>query len=290
VLDVVPPQDVTGASPGAANARDVLAPYLDAQVRRLRQLDPQVRADLPDAVHQMRVACRRIRAVLACYRRDFDRRAASHLGRERDLEVLRDHLGALVAQHESTEAAQQAWIDGALARDLAAARETARRALDGGRYDALVLALTDPAAWPPWSPHARRPARRELRRGLRAEWTRREAATKVAEHARSARRDESLHEVRKVVKRLRYAAEAAQGRLGERATDLAEAMASLQEALGRHHDDAVARVAVAGFGRERSPTVARIVDELGAEQSAERATYGEEWLRLRHSRHARWLS
>ncbi|WGY04524.1 CYTH and CHAD domain-containing protein [Nocardioides sp. QY071] len=305
VLDVVPPQDVTGASPGAASARDVLAPYLDAQVRRLRQLDPQVRADLPDAVHQMRVACRRIRAVLACYRRDFDRRAASHLraelgwlvdvlGRERDLEVLRDHLGALVAQHESTDAAQEAWIDEALARDLAAARETARRALDGGRYDALVLALTDPAAWPPWSPNARRPARRELRRGLRAEWTRLEAAAKAAEHAPSARRDESLHEVRKVAKRLRYAAEAAQPRFGERASALAHAMSALQDTLGQHHDETVARTTVAGLGQQRSRAdgggdVRRVLDDLRAEQSDDLTAYRDQWAQAPLAAGRRWL-
>ncbi len=302
VLDLPAPGADSGDGDGRACARDVLAPYLAAQVRRLRQLDPQVRADLPDAVHQMRVTCRRISAVLGCYRGDFDRRTARHvraelgwlvdvLGRERDLEVLRGHLGALVARHDASAAAQEGWIDQSLSRDLIAAHDAGRTALDSDRYDALVLALTDSAAWPPWSSRAECPARHELRRGLRAEWERLETAARAAEHARGDRRDPALHEVRKVAKRLRYAAEAAQPRLGDRATVLSESMAALQDSLGQHHDEAVARAAVARLGREhgRAAAVAGILDELGEEQATESATYVEVWRRIRHTASARWL-
>lgn len=212
------------------------------------------------------------------------------LGRERDLEVLRDHLGALVARHEAPDAAQEGWIDESLSEDLDAARGAARVALDSERYDALVLALAA-AGWPPWSSRAERHARGELRRGLRAEWERLQAAATAAEHAPAGRRDEALHEVRKVAKRLRYAAEAAEPCLGDRARDLADAMSALQDSLGLHHDEAVARAAVARLGQEwpRAAGVSRIIGELEDQQAVESAIYREGWWQVRHSTSARWL-
>ena len=46
-----------------SSSAEVLHPYLVRQLNQMRRLDPLVRADVPDAVHQMRVACRRRRSV-----------------------------------------------------------------------------------------------------------------------------------------------------------------------------------------------------------------------------------
>jgi hypothetical protein len=48
--------------PGTAGA--TVLTYLRAQAEQIRGQDPLVRTDTPDAVHQMRVAARRMRSAL----------------------------------------------------------------------------------------------------------------------------------------------------------------------------------------------------------------------------------
>lgn len=73
--------------------------YLREQAEAIARLDAAVRQDSPDAVHQMRVATRRMRSALQAYGRVVDRSAtrelteelkwlAGVLGEARDLEVL----------------------------------------------------------------------------------------------------------------------------------------------------------------------------------------------------------
>jgi inorganic triphosphatase YgiF len=87
----------------------VVLAYLHAQARAIRVLDPAVRRQLPDAVHQMRVAIRRMRSTLQAYRavvpRDATRDLAgelswltSTLGAARDLEVQEADLHQAVAR------------------------------------------------------------------------------------------------------------------------------------------------------------------------------------------------
>jgi CHAD domain-containing protein len=202
-----------------ATSKDVLAPFLEGQVHRLRQLDPLVRAGLPDSVHQMRVACRRMRAVLACFRAEFDRGPArtlraelgwlvDKLGRERDLEVQRERVRAMVEAHDPATATEEGWIGDALASQLLVAHDLAHETLDSARYFGLLDALSDQDNWPGWTARASRPAVKELRRGLRREWHHLMAAARAAEKRREKEREEALHAVRKAARRLRYAAEA----------------------------------------------------------------------------------
>lgn len=58
--------------------RDYLAEQLDA----LRRNDVGVRRDVEDSVHQMRVACRRLRSALRTFRRSLDRDVANKLAAE----------------------------------------------------------------------------------------------------------------------------------------------------------------------------------------------------------------
>ncbi|KIF03237.1 hypothetical protein PL81_25435, partial [Streptomyces sp. RSD-27] len=88
-------------APGPADgtaAAHVLA-YLREQRDALVAQDPAVRRDLPDSVHRMRVATRRLRSALATHRKVLDRTAtdplreelrwlAAELGADRDREVL----------------------------------------------------------------------------------------------------------------------------------------------------------------------------------------------------------
>ena len=77
--------------------------YLKVQVATLRSLEPKVRADEFDSVHQMRVTTRRLRATLRTFGTVIPRPATSQvaaelkwlgglLGEARDGEVLPRHL------------------------------------------------------------------------------------------------------------------------------------------------------------------------------------------------------
>ncbi|MGH8893022.1 MAG: CHAD domain-containing protein, partial [Actinomycetes bacterium] len=86
-------------SPATRCAGDVVVDYLRQQVGELLRHEPQVRADDAEAVHDMRVATRRMRTTLAVFRPLFDRARtdpvrdelswlADALGAVRDLDVL----------------------------------------------------------------------------------------------------------------------------------------------------------------------------------------------------------
>jgi len=84
---------------GVASAGEVVLGYVRSQVAAITRYDPLVRRDEPDAVHQMRVAARRVRSVLQTFGGIIERDAtrlpcaelrwlAVALGQARDTEVL----------------------------------------------------------------------------------------------------------------------------------------------------------------------------------------------------------
>ncbi|WP_052355004.1 CHAD domain-containing protein [Arthrobacter sp. I3] len=94
-------------------AGDVMLAYFRDQVKELKQQDPMVRQDAHDAVHKMRVATRRMRSVLATYRKLLDdaetvktlrnelKWLAGLLGEARDAEVMHARLKEMVGQEPS---------------------------------------------------------------------------------------------------------------------------------------------------------------------------------------------
>jgi inorganic triphosphatase YgiF len=64
LADRIPAGTSTAKAKRSRSAGDVVLAYLAAQVAQLRRYDPLVRQDAPDAVHQMRVAARRMRSAL----------------------------------------------------------------------------------------------------------------------------------------------------------------------------------------------------------------------------------
>ena len=87
----------------SSSAGEVVVAYLRTQQQALAAHEGKVRADEYDAVHQMRVATRRLRAALRSFRQVIPRRDSEHLdaelqwlghvlGRARDDEVLAAHL------------------------------------------------------------------------------------------------------------------------------------------------------------------------------------------------------
>jgi CHAD domain-containing protein len=233
-------------------AGDVVAAYLAKQAATLVDLDPAVRLDADDAVHQMRVATRRLRSALATYRRLLDREVAERLSGElkwlgemlgpvRDLEVIREHLAGLVDSEPRSLVIGpvRERIVSTLDRERNAARQRMVDGLTSARYLQLIDSL-DHGAEAVNGKRARRPARKmlpvELRRTHRRMRRRLHAALSA-----EPRRDELFHEVRKAAKRVRYAADSASEALGTKAEKLAKRMEEGQEILGAHQDSVVSR-------------------------------------------------
>lgn len=247
--------------PAEPSTAEVFRSYAAAQVMAIHQRDPEVRRDLPDSVHKMRVATRRLRSVLATYRPVVDREVgdplraelkwlASELGAARDAEVLRDRLAALVAAEpaELVMGRVAGAIDDHLRGTYKAARAAALEALESERYFRLLDALDELIARPPLIDGSRNAAK-QLPELLSHDWRRLRNAVRMVEAAvEPVERQQNLHEVRKAAKRLRYAAESAEPVLGARAGQLAARAEQVQELLGEHQDSVVARELLRDLG------------------------------------------
>ncbi len=250
-------------------AADVVMAYARAQVATLMSFDPLVRRDAPDAVHQMRVATRRLRSMLSSFgpvlRRDEiegGRHGGRGLGGElkwlgdvlgtaRDAEVLDAHLQGSLEQMppELVMGPVQARVRAHFASVEAGARVAVLEALDSDRYLTLLDGLDRLLADPPLTPEARRPAAEVLPPAVRR------ARRRLRRRMRRARstptgpdRDAALHEARKAAKHARYSAEAVSPVFGKPARRFAKRVKKVQSALGDHHDGVVARAATRELG------------------------------------------
>ncbi|MEV0410870.1 CYTH and CHAD domain-containing protein [Streptomyces sp. NPDC050448] len=254
-----PPRPEPGPAEDTAGAH-VLS-YLREQRDALVAQDPAVRRNLPDSVHQMRVACRRMRSAFKTHRKVLDRTStdplgeelrwlAAELGLDRDQEVLFERIQTGVTELPRTlllgsvRGRLRVWNN----TRRSGTRRRALAALDGKRYAALLDALDALLADPPLLPAAARPAAETLPKAVLRDYGR--LATRVAgalDLEPGQPRDVALHEARKAAKRARYAAEASAPALGKSAKQLAKAMKSVQTLLGDHQDSVVAREALHGL-------------------------------------------
>ncbi|MEU3988421.1 CYTH and CHAD domain-containing protein [Streptomyces platensis] len=239
-------------------AGDVVLRYAREQVRVIIELDPAVRRDLPDAVHRMRVATRRLRSAFRSYTKVLDRAAtqsigvelkwlAAELGVERDREVLTERLREGLAELPGTlrlgpvDARLRIWSE----RRRVGARDRLLDVLDGPRYLALLKILHAFLEEPPLRRAAGRPAPEVAAGAVLKDYRRLARRTEAALAAPSGReRDEALHGARKAAKRTRYAAEAARPALGRPAKKFAKRTKRVQQLLGDHQDSVVARGAL----------------------------------------------
>lgn len=251
----------------AGSAAAAVLEYVRTRTAALREQEPLVRLDREDAVHQMRVAVRRLRSALRVYGRVLDRESTRALGAEltwlagelapaRDTEVVHARLRELldeVAGELATDVVAAGLVPPTLRADLDSvfagradsARARVLAALDGPRYRALLDALDALVADPPLGRRGLRTARRVLPQEL-ARVQRRVARTMTTALATppGVARDEALHEARKAAKRLRYAREAARPALGKPRRRWKRGMRALQDLLGAHQDTVVMRATV----------------------------------------------
>jgi CHAD domain-containing protein len=257
--DAAPPKPRRAATfPNSTAGAHVLA-YARRQLRALIELDPAVRREQPDAVHQMRVATRRLRSCFRTYAAVWDpdatqplddelRWLAAELGADRDREVLADRLTARV--DELPPQLRRGPLRGRLHRVTRTHRAGTRKrlltVLDSERYlvllDALQTLLVDRCEL---RKAANRPAAEVLEGALRRD--RRRLATRVEAALAlppGPERDAALHTARKAAKRARYAAEAARKVLGKPAKAHIARFTEVQQVLGEHQDSVLAREAL----------------------------------------------
>jgi len=291
-----------------SSAGEVVQAHLRAQVDELVDRDPQVRRDLPDAVHKARVATRRLRSALRTFRPLVDRTVtdplrvelrwlAGVLGEARDVEVLHARLRRLLHAEppELVMGPVAERVDTVLGRRYRDAHARAVAVLDDPRYLSLLDDLEQLVQAPPFSDAARGPAVEVLAPLVTRSWRSLDRTMRAAERADGPERDELLHEARKHAKAARYAAESVEPAFGCDATRFARAMEELQEVLGEHQDGIVLRAALRELGAassrsgENGFTFGRL---HGLEQARAETAYAR-WPKVRKSasrrRLRRWL-
>ena len=240
-MGLVNPAPETGSPCGRA-LRDAFA----HQCRELHRMEPAAQAGNADGVHDMRVAARRIRAMVRTYGRLLnvpDVAAldgelgwlANVLGAERDLDVLRAKLLRAIARDDPDPfgIAAESRIDRRLAAEMTTARTELSVALRSERYQ-RVLDTIDAIASQPASDVPADKMYRQARRCL-AKADRRMTRALTAD----AEQDTALHRARKAYKQARYAIETLVP-LDRAAEPLIDGLTDLQNALGDQHDAIVA--------------------------------------------------
>ncbi|MBB2913347.1 CHAD domain-containing protein [Streptosporangium becharense] len=234
------------AETGPGSAGEVVVGYLTSQVQALLSQDPRVRRSEEEAVHQMRVAARRLRSALKSFKTVVESTGSLQeelkwlgevLGEARDLEVIRERFAHRLDTLDDPLVVGP--VRSRLSSDLLdrehEAYDRIREALGGERYFALLDALDDLVATPVLTKAAGKPAG-TLDSVAAKTWRR---VTRAYEAAQAiddlAEREIAMHEVRKAAKRARYTAEA----LGNK--KLAKRAEDVQEVLGTHQDGVVAQ-------------------------------------------------
>jgi CHAD domain-containing protein len=243
----IPKQEAVGPDDAAG---DAVTAYLRKHARAFLTQDLRVRRDLPDAVHQMRVAARRLRSGLKTFAplvdpewaatlREELKWAAGELGHARDTEVLLERLDNHADNLGEREAMLvRAVMDPMLRNRLAGARNHALDAMRSERHAALLKLLADAAANPRLTELAESSCADVLPPLVDKAWRRLRRSVKgLALEGPS----ETWHQARIDAKRARYAAGALIPVFGEPAEALEEALSEVTEVLGEHQDACVAQ-------------------------------------------------
>ncbi len=308
LADRLPPGDQKQPVTRGSSSADVVLAYLREQADTMMALDPMVRRNEPDSIHQMRVASRRLRSTFQSFGkilRDADTRHVrdelrwfSHvLGDARDGEVLSERLGAAVARTpvELVMGPVAARLTEHFSPLEARTREAVIEALDSERYLALLNELDRVLAGPPVTPLGHRPATEGIPTEVARTYKRAARRMRAAKRASSGEaRNAALHSARRAAKRARYAGEAASPVHGKKARRFAKRMKKVQSTLGIHQDAVIARDVIRQIGvrahleGENAFTFGLLHElDTGAAHEAERRAW-KAWKKASRPKNRRW--
>ena len=256
--------------------------YLRAQLAEIERTDPLIRSgDDSDAVHDFRVAARRMRSALKSTRQMFDadwgsslqeelRWVAGELGDARDLDVL-------LARLRKESGSDEAPVVKLLETERRRAWKRARTALASDRYVKLLDRLGSAVEAPPV-----RAAELSLEKVVAREFKKlRRRARELGPKAS----DEQMHKARIGAKRARYAAELVEPVAGKRARRVIAAAKDFQDVVGAHQDSVVASERIrAVLGRTKNLETAfaagRLVERTTGRRKQARRKVPRAWKRL----------
>lgn len=285
---------------------------VDRHLRSIRLHDPGTRIGKdPEALHDQRVAVRRLRALVCAFPAGFAARTRQHL--EQELRWLGDCLGTV--RDLDVQSLQ-------LAKDAAAAPPGHRRGyegyrrylreeherrrqamlsdLDSKRYFDLLLQLERFASSRPRA--LRTAGRPELCESITAAGRRALASAfqrlrKRGDRVHATPSPEDLHALRIRAKRARYLLEFLADLTGKPGARLVRRLVKLQDLLGAYHDNVVAADTVRGFveGSGGEPSAAALLS-LGAlvgqhlqAAEAQRMRFERAWKRFTRKRNLRLM-
>ncbi|WP_299054716.1 CYTH and CHAD domain-containing protein [uncultured Nocardioides sp.] len=248
LADVLPPAEDAPRISTKRPVHRLVHARLVQQLDELRRYEVEVRRRRPDAVHQVRVAARRLRAALRTFAPLFEGEAADELqrglqqltralGGERDLEVAAERVEALLAEtpDELLRGPVRTRLRTVVRDRMREHRAATATELAAPHHLALLADLDRFVADPPWAPEAKRRTRDVAPRLLAKDGKR------VAKRFAAASDDDGLHRARSAAKRLRYAGEALVPAYGKDAERVAATAKHLQQPLGTLQDTRLSR-------------------------------------------------
>jgi CHAD domain-containing protein len=301
-----PPEAAPADLPPEPTAGDVVTHALRQGVTRLVEHHPAAVTGVdPEGVHQMRVGARRLRSDLRTFRplvdreltdpvRDELRWLGEVLGAVRDPDVLGEQLRDVAAT--ALAPADAPVLDRIVGR-LDARRDDAvaelHEVLGSDRYRRLLDQVVALAEQPPLRKAASDPASETVPGLVAKPW--RDLRTKV-DGLGDEPEDDALHDVRKVAKQVRYAAEAVAPVAGRPARKAAKGLRRVQDVLGDHQDTVVAEGWLRSVVDEEDDVDAHEAFALGLLVAGERtvraerrAAWAERWERAAAGDRWEWL-
>ena len=283
VLEAGRPEPLPADGDPTARLRSLLV----AQYEEILGNDPGVRLGKDaEALHQMRVATRRSRALLRAARglvaawwaeplRAELKWLGGLLGPVRDLDVLLEHLDDEAATLEGEDAAAFRRLRKRLAAERDADRAALLEAMGTARYFRILDTLEGAAKAPAGESET------SLTEIAEAAFRRLRKAVKALPAKPT---DDELHAVRIETKRARYAAELAAPALGKAGAKLLDRAKEVQDVIGEHQDAVVAEARIrdlAARGGGRTGLAAgRLVERQRARKRAARHAFPDAWRRL----------
>jgi CHAD domain-containing protein len=296
----VAPEAVTATAPAKHVVRNALA----ESVASLLQHDPLLRTGRdPEAVHQARVATRRLRSHLRTFGPLLDPAwteplrselgwLAFSLGAVRDREVLLERLRERARSLPASDQRSAASLLHRLEEEIEGLRRKLGADIESQRYVELLERLVGAAREPATLPDAEQPATVLLPALATTPWRRlRSAVRQTSGAAPETPTDLELHRIRILAKRARYAAEAVAPVSSPESAAFARAAAKLQTVLGEHQDSVTAQawLRAAKVGGRRAFVAGELIalERIAAERA--RAEWPKAWESLERKRLRTWM-